>query len=234
MKKNATMADKIEIMAKTLIKEFKSNKDAKSIDISSHFSEQYNEKTRNYDKVFTCGKVSVELGNLSDEMYGSITCKVGNAICEKIRSKMKKNEVIYRDVEECRGCGCGYFSSKYSIFNRIVIVRFCKDFIVINKKLVKLGCKEINFKDWYIDYVSGKRSSIFDHDVHYYAESEKMCAKVLEFLKGKKKLSYEFFDDNNLENREYGERYETEWDGSMSRKIRFIDSKGHKTPIYGF
>ena len=53
-------------------------------------------------------------------------------------------------------------------------------------------------------------------------------------LKGKKKLSYEFFDDNNLENREYGERYETEWDGSMSRKIRFIDSKGHKTPIYGF
>ena len=94
MKKNATMADKIEIMAKTLIKEFKSNKDAKSIDISSHFNEQYNEKTRNYDKVFTCGKVSVDFGNLSDEMYGDITCKVGNAICEKILSKLKKRKLI--------------------------------------------------------------------------------------------------------------------------------------------
>lgn len=231
--KIVTLADKVNAMVKSLVKEFKSNKNSKCIDISGHFHEEYNPKTSQYEYEFVCGKKRIGFGKLSDRDYSDITYRVGDAVCQVIRKKLKKNEVIHRDVDEQINWS-GYYETKYYTFNRIVIVRFCKDFIAINKKLVKLGCKEINFKDWYIDYVSGKRSSIFDHDVHYYAESEKMCAKVLEFLKGKKKLSYEFFDDDNLENREYGERYETEWDGSMSRKIRFIDSKGKKTAIYGY
>ena len=111
-------------------------------------------------------------------------------------------------------------------------MRPCKEFFAINKKLKALGLNEINFKDWYVDYVSGKRSSIFSHDVSYYAEDSEKCQKVLAYLKGKKKLSYDYVDDDCLDDRERGIKYETEWEGRMSKQIRFKDAKGKTFTIW--
>ena len=83
-----------------------------------------------------------------------------------------------------------------------------------------------------MDYVSGKRSSIFSHNVNYYAEDSEKCQKVLAYLKGKKKLSYDYVDDDNLEDRERGIKYETEWEGRMSKQIRFKDAKGKTFTIW--
>ena len=56
--------------------------------------------------------------------------------------------------------------------------------------------------------------------------------RVLEYLKGKKKLAYEFVNCDDLDDRRRGEYYETEWYGSEAKEIQFTDSKGHRTILY--
>ena len=123
-------------------------------------------------------------------------------------------------------------SSKYYTTKRILLIRPCKEFFAINKKLKSLGLSEINFKDWYHCEVAGKRSSIFSRYYHYYAENSDKCHKVLDYLKGKKKLTYQFINADDLGDRRRGEEYETEWYGSEAKEIQFKDAKGKITTIY--
>lgn len=233
MKKNATMEEKIEAIVKALLKQYKTSKDG-CISITGYFNDEYRMKTNQRLMIFECGKTRIEFDEMSGSSFGDFTCRIGEKVCAILGKKMKKNEVIIRHTDEKWTSGHGLWSMghSYVVFNGIKIVKTCRGFAVINKKIVKLGLAPINVKDWYVDYVGGKRSHIYSHDVHYYAESEDMCAKVLDYIKGKKKLSYEFFEDDDLDARKYGERFETEWEGRMSRKIAFKDFRGHVTKIY--
>lgn len=236
MKKSATTEEKVAFVAKKLLKEFKSSeKEASVIPITSNFTEVSSNKFNGVHVVFRSDyKEEVDFGELSDEAFGGITCKIADAICTKL--KVKKREILYRDIlEESKWVGSAWYSgyySKYSIAKRIMVIRPCKEFFAINKKLKVLGLSEINFKDWYHCEVAGKRSSIFSRDYTYYAENEGKCKKVLDYLKGKKKLTYDFVNCDDLEDRRRGEYYETEWYGSESKQIQFTDSKGKTTTIY--
>lgn len=233
MKKFKTEEERINWVAKVLLKEYKASEDKDRIDIHNVFTYVTTNKYNGTHIVFRhdC-KEGVDFGELSEEAFGTVTYKIADAICAKL--KLKKNEILYRDNEEHTkwSSGWSYYSRKYWSCNAIEIIRPCKGFFTINKKLKALGLGEIDFKKWYHCSVFGKRSTIFDRDYHYYAENEKKCDKVLAYLKGKKKVSYEFVDEEDKSEREYGERYETEWSGSECSEICFTDSKGHKTVIY--
>ena len=234
MKKSATTEEKVAFVAKSLIKEFKSSGDKSRIDIYNHFtSTSCPGKYTGYHMVFH-GDKEVDFGEISDEAFGNLTCKIAEVICVKL--KVKKNEILYRDVrEESKWVGSAWYSgyyNKYHITKKILLIRPCKEFFAINKKLKSLGLSEINFKDWYHCDVAGKRSSIFSRSYSYYAEIPEKCQKVLDYLKGKKKLSYSYVDDDDLDDRRRGEEYETEWYGSESKQIQFKDAKGKTTTIY--
>jgi len=234
MKKSATTEEKVAFVAKKLLKEFKSSEDKKCISIYDHFTSTSSNKYNGWHMVFH-GDKEIDFGELSDEAFGDVTCRIADAICAKL--KVKKSEILYRDVkEESKWVGSAWYSgyyNKYNITKRIMIIRPCKEFFAINKKLKALGLQEINFRDWYHCDVAGKRSSIFSRDYHWYAESENKCQKVLEYLKGKKKLmTYGFVSADNLEDRRRGEEYETEWYGSESKQLQFTDSKGHTVTIH--
>ena len=234
MKKNATTEEKVAFVAKVLVKEFKAATDENYLRIVGNFTNVCSNKFNGTHLVFRSGyKEEVDFGELSDESFGDITCRIADSVCSKM--KPKKNEILSRDeFQNTVHYGTWYagWDSNYTTTKGITLVRPCKGFFAINKKLKALGLNEINFKDWYHCEVGGKRSSIFSRDYHWYAESEKKCARVLEYLKGKKKLAYEFVDCDDLEDRRRGEYYETEWYGSMAKEIQFTDVKGHQTVIY--
>ena len=235
MKKYKTEDERVKAVAKTLVKEFKASKDNNNeIDIIGCFSDLSSNKFKGVHVVFRHGyKEEVDFGEISNPDLGSITCKIADAICAKL--KVKKGEILYREERRNtvhHGTWYAGWDSHYTTTKRITLIRPCKGFFAINKKLKALGLSEISFKDWYRCNVFGKRSSIFGRDYHYYAESEKMCDKVLAYLKAKKKLSYEYVDEEDKTDQAYGERYETEWSGWESRELCFTDSKGHKTVIY--
>ena len=233
MKKSATTEEKVAFVAKKLLKEFKSAKDENYLRIVGNFTNVCSNKFNGMHIVFRHGyKEEVDFGELGDEAFGDITCKIADAICAKM--KPKKSEILSRNNERETKWSCGWYSRprEYTTCKGIYLVKPCKGFFAINKKLKALGLNEINFKDWYHCDVAGKRSSIFSRDYHWYAESEKKCARVLEYLKGKKKVTYAFVNCDDLDDRRTGEEYETEWYGSESEEIQFTDSKGHRTTIY--
>ena len=226
-----TTEERVKAVAKYLLKEFKESEDKKCISIYDHFTSTGSNKYEGWHMVFH-GDKEIDFGELSDEAFGDVTCKIADAICAKL--KVKKTEILYRDERQNtvhHGTWYAGWDSHYTTTKRITIVRPCKEFFAINKKLKALGLKEIFFKDWYYCEVGGKRSSIFSRHYHYYAESQKKCQKVLDYLKGKKKLTYQFINVDDLEDRRRGEEYETEWYGSESKQIYFTDSKGHTTSV---
>ena len=232
MKKNATTEEKVAFVAKTLVKEFKKS-DESYLRISGNFSYVCSNKFNGTHTVFRADrKEEVDFGELSDDYFAALTCKIADAICAKLNPK--KGEILSRNNETVSKWSGGWYSRprEYVTCKGIYLIKPCKGFFAINKKLKALGLSEINFKDWYHCEVAGKRSSIFSRDYHWYAESEKKCAKVLDYLKGKKKLAYEFVDCDDLEDRRRGEEYETEWYGSLAKEIQFTDTKGHQTVIY--
>ena len=234
MKKFKTDEEKVAFVAKTLVKWFKADSEARRIHIVDRFSNVCSGRFTGVHRVFRSGYADeVDFGELSDEGLGSLTCRIADAVCARL--KVRKSEILYRDEEEhskWTGTWYGGHSTKYRTCRGIDYIRPCKGFIAINRKLKALGVPEINFRDWYHCEVAGKRSSVFSRDYRYYAESEKKCQKVLDYLKGRRKVSYDYVSVDDLEDRRRGEEYETEWYGSESQQIWFKDSQGKMTIIY--
>lgn len=139
--------------------------------------------------------------------------------------KLKKGDVYKLETETY--CSGSYYN-RVEVIKKIVIVRPCKEFAQVNKKLVALGLNPIPVLAWNIAEVFGKRSNYEVMRRVYLACSSSKCGELLTFLKGKKKLSYQFKETEHLEDREYGEEYETEWNGSIEKRIVFTDSTGHQ------
>ena len=226
-----TTEERVNAAAKYLVKRFKESEEKRLVSIADHFTNTCYGSNPDVHLVFH-GDKEIDFGVLSNEEYGSVTCKIADAVCAKL--KVPKSAIVHRDTcqKTYSPCSTWWTSRDYTITKRVIVVYPCKEFIAINKKLKALGLKEINFKEWYYCDVTGKRSSIFSRHYSYFADNSTKCKKVLEYLKGKKKVSYDFVNVDDLEDRRRGEEYETEWYGSESKQIRFTDAKGKTTTIY--
>lgn len=162
----------------------------------------------------------------------SLSCLIRDRFNEKI-GKLPKS-IIRADRTEKVYKSCGWSGYEVTSVKAIVFIKPCKEFLAVQKKLAALGCQPIDIREWTFDDVSGKRSSIFSRYRNYLACSSKVCNKVLAYLKGKRKISYKLDWEEDCEEREYGERYETEWSGSQYSVIEFTDAAGNKTRVYPF
>lgn len=114
----------------------------------------------------------------------------------------------------------------------------CKEIAAIESFLTKHNAinktdkysKVRTITDTHTDWVSGKRSTIFDRTPEYLAYNEKKCAKILDWLKLNTKPNYKIeykitheLDDADRFNGR-GEDRECEWDGWDEMYIEFTIS----------
>ena len=212
-------------IAKTLVKEFKADKDAKEIRIKDAFRMVGTNSGSGCYFRYDDPKFNFNFGALDDEGVARLTWEVANAIDAIL--KLPKKTAVFKDRRETTRWR-GWSSYTLNWVEKYVIVTPCKEFGAVNKKLVKLGLKPISFVEWYHGGVSGKRANYWMDEKNYYAEDAKVCKAVLDYLKGKKRLAYEIVRDEEFEDRDYGIRHETEWYGHLALRIQFTDARGKK------
>ena len=177
--------------------------------------------------VYKDGKTEIEFSPLTDAYSReSFWRGVFNEFRKLIDGKFKGFEIMPKFATVY---GSGWSSAEYEIFQSVTIIRPCAEFKKLNKKLESLGLKPIDPTEWRFDRVFGKRSSYEVSETQYKCAYSKPCAAALEYLKGFKKATVEIKRIENLEDREYGERHETEWSGSIDYWLAITTSKGTKT-----
>ena len=224
--KRMNREQQVKKVAKTLVKEFKADKDAKAIRIKDAFTQVGTSNGSACYFRYDDPKLKLDFGALDGEGLARLTCEAANAIDAIL--KLPKKTMVFKDRRETTRWR-GWSSYTVNWVEKYVIVTPCKEFGAVNKKLVKLGLKPIPFAEWYHGGVSGKRASYWMDEKNYNAEDVKACKAVLDYLKGKKKVSYEIVRDENFEDREYGIRHETEWYGHLALRIQFTDARGRKS-----
>ena len=220
--------EQVRKVARTLVREFKAKKDAKAIRIEDAFTRVTTSKGTDISFRYDDPKLRLLFGDLDDEGFAGLTREVAAAVESMLR--LPKKMLVHKDTDE-RTVWRGYSSRTYRKVRKFVIVTPCREFGAVNAKLVKLGLKPIPFAEWYHGAVSGKRASYWMDEKNYFAEDVKTCGKVLDYLKGKKRLAYELVRDESFEDRDYGIRHETEWYGHLAYRIRFTDARGGKVTI---
>ena len=214
--------EQVRKVARTLVREFKADKDANTIRIQDAFTSVIsNKRSGSY---FRYGKKSeVYFGNLDAERFANLTCEIARAIDGML--KLPKRTLVYKD-ERRHSRLVGWSSIHYASVSGYVIVTPCREFGAINKKLVKIGLNPIPFAEWYHGAVFGKRADYDMEEMIFNAANAERCKKVLEYLKGKKKLAYEIVREEEFHDRERGIEYETEWSGHLYFRLKFTDAKG--------
>ena len=214
---------KVRKAARTLVREFKANKDATAISISDAFTQVISNKASGFYFKHDDSKLEIYFGALDGEGYAQLTCDIARAIDAML--KLPKRTLVYKDERELMKWGM-WSHRAYRQVDGYVIVTPCKEFASVNRKLAKIGLKPIPFAEWYHGSVFGKRADYEMEKKNYNAADSECCKRVLAFLKGKKKLAYEIVRDEDFENRDYGIRYETEWSGYLHLRLKFTDAKG--------
>ena len=211
--------------ARTLVREFKADKDANAIRIDDAFTMVITNKRSGWYFRRGDSKAEIYFGDLGDEAYAKLTCEIAQAV--KGMLKLPKRTLVFMD-ERRHSRLVGWTSVHYTSVNRIVILTPCREFGAVNKKLVRLGLKPIPFAEWYHGAVFGKRADYDMEELIYNAANAERCKAVLDYLKGKKKLAYEIVREEHFHDRERGIEYETEWSGHLYFRLRFTDAKGTK------
>lgn len=123
-----------------------------------------------------------------------------------------------------------YERNNYRALSSVEIVKPCKEFFKLLKKVEQVcdGANSIDPFMWGTDRVFGKRSSYSVCKRELSCLDSVMCEKVLAYLKGKRKAIIEIRKVEHLEDREYGERFETEWSGSIDYRLAVSTSEGMK------
>ena len=218
------LCDKV---ARILIKRYKANKNAKRIPIYESFY-MFPSKSGENSVVFDWQEKSeINFGNIGMSGLFLVTCKVADIVK---RNLLLPKRALRHTVEDTMYAP-GYLYRKDRFVKSIIILTPCKEFIAINRKLSSLGCPEIPFYDWWYSDVFGKRSIYELCGKRFYAEDETVCKRVLDYLKGKRKVFYKTVRDEDMGDREYGEKYETEWSGHVWIRLRFTDSQGKTVTI---
>lgn len=224
-------------IAKILANELKENmanhKDENSFEVSFDgrvgITTYYGSKNKT---VFTFhGKKDIEMDYTDDRRdYGRFSRLVRDKFVELVSKRLGKFILVpHNKVEHFTPRGTPWYSSyadqEVEVFKSATIVRPCKEFAKVQKKLEHFGFT-LKPLDWRTDYVSGKRSHYGVADSYYYCTNSKKCQEALDALKGMKKASFEIKRCDHLEDKEYGERYETEWSGSIDYALKVTTSKG--------
>ena len=211
--------------ARTLVREFKADKDANAIRIDDAFTMVISTKRSGCYFRHDDSKAEIYFGNLEKEAFAKLTCEIADAVMRML--KLPKRTLVFTD-ERRHSRVIGWSSVHYTSVNRIVILTPCREFGAVNKKLVKLGLLPIPFAEWYHGAVFGKRANYEMVEMIYNAANAERCKAVLDYLKGKKKLAYEIVREEDFEEQEHGIKYETEWEGHLYFRLRFTDAKGTK------
>ena len=125
------------------------------------------------------------IGNLDDVQQ--ISNMVVYLLNEQKKDKEWKNLIfITRDFKELRGSGWNQYWKPYSLLEKISLLNNpCKDFVSIQKFLLKYA--NYNLADFKLFDVrmGGKRGRLYDEegDREYLANQPKKCARILEELR---------------------------------------------------
>lgn len=210
----------LDKIAKTLVKEFNenvANTDNSSFRISllNRLTTTIYYKGGNPDKKVYRFDGGIEFPHFEGKSdIESFTSAIRDKFMEKVQKKVKKGILMIPRIKEDHSWGM-WSSSTYHYWNGVTIIRPCKEYSKLVKRFEALGLEKLDPLKWNTSSVFGKRSDYSITDVFYHCTSAKACNEVLEFLKGKKRASYEIKRHDCMEDREYGERYETEWGGSI-------------------
>lgn len=164
-------------------------------------------------RVFTYGDIEIPYIERKDDLRDFANA-IRQKFMEKAQKKLKKGVLLFHKTKEYTQSSYWSFNS-YEVWDGIIVVRPCKEYSKLTKKFEALGLEKLDPLKWNATSVFGKRSSYHATDIDYRCTSPKHCLAVLDFLKGRKKASYEYKRHESLEDREYGERYETEWSGAI-------------------
>jgi hypothetical protein len=170
--------------------------------------------------------------NLPDMERGELA-RFTAAVSKEIIARLKLGKAWFHDEIEYTVSEGGWMSrSEYHGVKSLVLVKPCKEFHTLLRKLTALGTI-INWREWRHDSVFGKRSQYSVSDTVYAATQQKPCSKVLEFLKGCRKAEVTVSRRENLGDMEYGIRYETEWSGSIDHLLK-VSAKGKTCQFYAY
>jgi len=137
-------------------------------------------------------------------------------INEQKKVKGWKNLVYStREFSQIRGSGWNQYWKNYSLIEKINLLENpCKDFVTIQKFLLKYA--KYNLEDFklFSAYMGGKRGRLFDEegDRCYLANKEKKCAKILEELR-------KYRGTNDTITCKYGEE---DWMDEIDRKYSIM------------
>lgn len=221
-----------KILDKELKEDMANHNDKNSFEVSFDGRVGITTYWGNNKTVFTFhGAKNIEFAYTDDRRdYGRFSCLVRDKFVALVGKRLGKFILIpHNNVELFTPRGTPWYSTyanqSVEVFKSATIVRPCKEFAKVQKKLEHFG---FNLKplDWRTDYVSGKRSHYGVTNSYYHCTNQKKCQEVLDALKGMKKASFDIKRCDNLEDREYGERYETEWSGSIDYALKVTTSKG--------
>lgn len=153
--------------------------------------------------------------------------QVSNMVVAMLNEQKKvkgwKNIVFTtRDFRELRGSGWNQYWKNYSILENIYLLdNPCKDFVSIQKFLLKYA--NYNLADFKLFSVrmGGKRGRLYDEegDRYYLANKEKKCASILEELRKHRgtndTITCQYGEEEYIDEleRRYSSYHETECDG---------------------
>ena len=124
-----------------------------------------------------------------------------------IVEKMQWYPTKYKD---CWGCD---ITEEHNFVTEIIRIDPCKSFTAINKWLEKHGVAPIGLSDMYLADLCKKRSSVSVSDKYFYAENEKYCSKLLDYLRKNKSskdtITIEINNDDSYDG-DCGSNYEYE------------------------
>ena len=217
----------VKKIAKGMAKEFAAEvKGGKThFDVAPRFILVVDSKGSHYR--FRVGDKDINLPHCEGSEYVNLMNAIRDEFKALVGKKLKG--YVMRPMYESVSCGYSTWTrSNRDSFTNCLFYKPCKEFKKLTKRLSQLGVAKVDTLDWdwRIDYVGGKRSWYNVEETFPCCVSSTKVNKVLDFLKGLKKVEVEIQRMENLEDRERGIEYETEWSGSIDYSLVVRAAKG--------
>ena len=219
----------VKKVAKDLAKDFAKNIKGGDayFDISLGFCMVTDSKGTHFRYTTSDGK-EIKFAYCTGGAYAELVNGIKDEFKRMVEKKLK-GFVMRPMYETVSDNGPWYSRRDHKAFTRCFFYKPCKEFKKLTKRLEQLG---VNIEDlgwnWRTDMVGGKRDWYNVHESIPTCISSKKVNDALEFLKGLKKVTAKIERCDNLEDREYGIRYETEWTGSIDYFLLLQAAKGSR------
>lgn len=161
------------------------------------------------------------IGDLND--IQQISNMIVYLLNEQKKDEEWKNLIfVTRDFQQLRGSGWNQYWKHYSLLEKIYLLdNPCKDFVSIQKFLLKYANYNLQDFKLFVVHMSGKRGRLIDEegDRSYLANQPKKCARILEELRKYRKandtISCVYGEEDWMDDmeRKYSAYHEVECDG---------------------